>query len=300
MTTVKGLSRADFEKRFGTEQQCMAYLAEQKWGNGFVCRVCGHDSAYKGKKHFHKRCRNCGREESATAHTLFHKVKFGLHKAFGMVYDIMLSKKGANSMWLGERYEVSQNTAWLFRRKVQQYLRSSGRHPLTGVVQVDEFEIGTPKKGRQGRAATDEKVRVVMAIEVRDGIVGNAYARVIGDFSSKSLKDIFDRHISHDAEVRTDGWRGYSPLRRIYTRLTQEYSDKGANFPEIHIQIRNLKNWLRGVHSYCDHDNVQDYLDEYFYRFNRRAHRTSIIDRLLERLLASKSPTFKEILAFAT
>jgi hypothetical protein len=227
-------------------------------------------------------------------------VKFGLHKAFGMVYNIMLSKKGANSMWLGERYKVSQNTAWLFRRKVQQYLRSSGRHPLTGVVQVDEFEIGTPKKGRQGRAATDEKVRVVMAIEVRDGIVGNAYARVIGDFSSKSLKDIFDRHISHDAEVRTDGWRGYSPLRRIYTRLTQKYSDKGANFPEIHIQIRNLKNWLRGVHSYCDHDNVQDYLDEYFYRFNRRAQRTSIIDRLLERLLASKSPTFKEILAFAT
>jgi hypothetical protein len=89
----------------------MAYLAEQKWGNGFVCRVCGHGSAYRGKKHFHKRYRKCGREELATAHTLFHEVKFGLHKAFGMVYDVMLSKKGANSMWLGERYEVSQNTA---------------------------------------------------------------------------------------------------------------------------------------------------------------------------------------------
>jgi hypothetical protein len=183
---------------------------------------------------------------------------------------------------------------------VRQYLKSSGGHPLTGTVQVDEFEIGTPKKGKPGRAATDEKVRVVIALEVRDGTVGNAYARDIGDFSAKSLKDIFDRHISYDAEVRTDGWRGYSPLRRIYTRLTQEHSDKDANFPEVHIQIRNLKNWLRGVHSYCDWGNVQDYLDEYFYRFNRCGHRISIIDRLFERLLASKSPTFKEIQANAT
>lgn len=65
MTTVKGISRAEFEKRFGTDQSCMAYLAEPKWGKGFECRVCGHDMAYKGKKHYQKRCKKCGREESA-------------------------------------------------------------------------------------------------------------------------------------------------------------------------------------------------------------------------------------------
>lgn len=300
MTTVKGISRADFERRVGTEQQCMEYLAQQKWGLGFVCKACGHDRAYKGKKHFHKRCMRCGREESATAHTLFHNVKFGLRKAFGMVYDIMLSKKGANSMWLAERYEVSQNTAWLFRRKLQQYLKSSGRHPLTGKVEVDEFEIGTPKKGKQGRASTDEKVRVVIAVEIREGTVGNAYAKVIDDFSTRSLKTIFDRHIAKDAAVRTDGWSGYAPLKRIYKRLTQEHSCNGANFPQIHIQIRNLKNWLRGVHSYCDKGNFQDYLDEYFYRFNRRGHRISIIDLLFDRLMTTRSATFNEIKAFAT
>ncbi|SEO20410.1 hypothetical protein SAMN05216436_1511, partial [bacterium A37T11] len=30
--------------------------------------------------------------------------KFDIRKAFGMLYDITTSKKGANSIWLAERY----------------------------------------------------------------------------------------------------------------------------------------------------------------------------------------------------
>jgi hypothetical protein len=300
MKTVRGLSRKEFDNKFGTNEQCLTFLATQKWGAGFTCRSCGYDKAYKGKKQLNKRCKSCGKEESPTAHTVFHKVKFDLYKAFGMLYDVLTSKKGASSIWLAERYEVSQNTAWLFRRKLQNYLKSSGKHPLTLDVHVDEFEIGTPKKGKQGRANTDEKIRVVIAAEIRKGKVGNAYARVISDFSTKSLKNIFDLHISEKASVKTDGWRGYSPLKRLYKKLVQEKSDNGANFPEIHIQIRNLKNWLRGVHSYCSFENMQCYLDEYFFRFNRRNFRNSIMNNIFDRLLNEKALTYKEIISIAT
>ena len=300
MKTVKGISRRAFELKFGSNDQCLSYLAEQKWGKGFLCKQCGHEQAYKGKKHYHKRCKKCGREESATAHTLFHKVKFDLYKAFGMLYDVLLSKKGANSMWLSERYEVSQNTAWLFRRKLQSYLKSSGKNPLSQAVQVDEFEIGTPQKGEQGRSATNKKVRVVIAVEIRGRSVGNGYAQVIQDFSTSSLKTIFEQHVSKDAQIKTDGWKSYAPLKRIYKRLTQEKSENGSNFQELHIQIRNLKNWLRGAHSYCGKENVQDYLNEYFFRFNRRNFRTSIIPILLDKILTVKPPEYKKILQFTT
>jgi transcription elongation factor Elf1 len=300
MKTTKGLSRKSFDQKFGTNEQCMTHLYNTKWSNGFVCKRCGHNESYKGKKQFHKRCKQCGKEESAMAHTIFHKVKFDLYKAFGMLYDVMLSKKGANSIWLAERYEVSQNTAWLFRRKLQDYLKSSGKHPLTETVQVDEFEIGTPKKGQQGRANTKDKVRVVIAIEVKNGKVGNGYAQVIQDFSSKCLKTIFENHIDAKANIKTDGWTGYSPLKRIYKRLVQEKSDNGANFPEIHIQIRNLKNWLRGVHSYSSMENAQQYLDEYFYRFNRRNFRTTIMDKLFDRIISQKARIYKDLINIAT
>ena len=222
MKTVKGLSRRDFEKRFGDNDKCVEFLVSQKWGNGFICRKCYHSLCRKGKKSTFKRCLKCGTEESPTAHTLFHKVKFDLYKAFGMIYDIMTSKKGANTIWLSERYEVSQNTAWLFKRKVQNYLKSSKTNPLKGLVHVDEFEIGTPQKGEQGRSQSEKKSRVVIAVEIVDqGKVGNAYAQVITDFSTKSLKKIFDDHIDLQAEIVTDGWKSYTPLKRIYKKLTQ-------------------------------------------------------------------------------
>lgn len=300
MKTIRGLSRKEFDSKFGTDEQCIRHLADLKWKNGFQCQNCTHNSAYKGKKWLNKRCKKCGMEESPTSHTLFHKVKFDLYKAFGMIYDVLISKKGASSIWLAERYEVSQNTAWLFRRKLQEYLESSGNNPLTGQVQVDEFEIGTPKEGQQGRAHSEEKIRVAIATEIRENKVGNAYARVITDYRAESLKSIFDHHIDKEAEIKTDGWKGYAPLKQLYPKFTQEKSDKGRNFHEIHIQIRNLKNWLRGTHSYCGFHTIQEYLNEYIYRFNRRNFRKSIIKGIFERLIRCQSKTYNELIAYAT
>ena len=93
---------------------------------------------------------------------------------------------------------------------------------------------------------------------------------MIEDYSCESLKPIFEKHIKTDANIITDGWSGYKPLKESFPNLTQKLSNKGENFKMLHLQIRNFKNWLRGVHSYCDHKYLSKYIDEYFYRFNRR------------------------------
>ena len=248
---------------------------------------------------YSRRCSSCGDDESTTTGTLFHKLKFGIDKAFGMLYEISTSKKGANSVWLAERFGVQQNTAWLFRQKVQKAMESSGNYPLEDEVHVDEFEIGTPKQGEQGRAHSDAKMRVVIAIEHREGKSGRGYAKVIADYSSKSLKPIFDEHIDKQAYILADGWSGYQPMKEEFPNLSQILSDKGRNFKMLHIQIRNFKNWLRGVHSYCGREYLQNYIDEYFYRFNRRNHRASILDNLVERCVDC-SPMTKNTLFLAT
>ncbi len=42
-----------------------------------------------------------------------------------MLYEITISKKGANSIWLAEHFNVNQKTAWGFRQKVQLAMQSS-------------------------------------------------------------------------------------------------------------------------------------------------------------------------------
>jgi|SRR5680860_981884 len=300
MKIIKELSRKNFKKQFGTSEQCLDYLSSTKWSLGYSCNKCKNTNYIRGKQYASKRCKSCGYDESATAHTIFHKLKFGIQNAFEMLYDISSSKKGANSIWLAERYGVTQNTAWLFRQKVQVAMQSSCKHELEGEVHVDEFEIGTPQKGEQGRSKSESKIRIVVAFEYRNGKCGRGYARVIEDFSAKSLRPLFDIHISKDASILADGWSGYKPLKDDYKDLTQTLSDKGRNFPMLHNQIRNFKNWLRGVHSYCDKEYMTKYINEYFFRFNRRNHRKSILVKLIDRMIELKPMVKTDVQCVAT
>ncbi len=299
MRILKELDKQSFERRFGDNKSCYEFLAELKWPEGYHCTRCAGTSYIKGKQPSSRRCSKCGYDESVTSGTIFHKLKFELRKAIGMLYDISTSKKGANSIWLAERYGVNQKTAWLFRQKVQLSMESSKLYPLEKEVHVDEFEIGTPQSGEQGRSKSDKKVRVVVAFEDRDGKAGRGYARVIDDYSAASLKPIFDDHISGDATIKADGWTGYAPIKQDYKGLTQVLSDKGKNFPMLHIQIRNFKNWLRGVHSYCNREYLQRYIDEYFFRFNRRNHRETILDRIIERCVNHPPATYGQLKVIA-
>ncbi|WP_317164115.1 transposase [Cryomorpha ignava] len=115
------------------------------------------------------------------------------------------------------------------------------------------------------------------------------------DYSAKSLRPIFDQHISTQAHILADGWAGYKPLVQDYPNLKQILSEKGRNFPMLHNQIRNFKNWLRGVRSYCDPENMANYINEYFFRFNRWNHRKSILYRLIERMSEHKPTTFGQL-----
>lgn len=294
------LDRTAFYNRFESKAACYEYLAALKWAEGYECKRCKGTRYIKGKQPFSRRCSSCGYDESATTGTLFHKLKFGIDKAFGMLYEIATSRKGANSVWLAERFGVQQNTAWLFRQKVQRVMESSGKNPLEEEVHVDEFEIGTPKKGEQGRSKSDSKLRIVIAVENRNGKSGRGYAKVIEDYSTASLQPIFDGHIDKNAQILADGWSGYMPLKQAYRNLSQVPSDKGKNFRMLHIQIRNFKNWLRGVHSYCGRQYLQQYIDEYFFRFNRRNHRETILDKLIERCVLHKPIFAKSIINYAT
>jgi transposase-like protein len=292
MKILKELDRDTFKSRFGTKLLCYQFLADQKWSSGYNCIKCAHNKYSRGSQPCSRRCRKCGYDESTTTNTLFHKLKFGIDKAFEMLYEIVTSKKGANSIWLAERFGVNQKTAWLFRQKAQAAMQSSEQHPLENEVHVDEFEIGTPQKGEQGRSKSAKKVRIVLAVEQREGKAGRAYAKIIEDYSSKSLKVIFDTHIKEDAFVVSDGWSGYKPLKEEFLNLTQRLSNNGENFKMLHIQIRNFKNWLRGVHSYCSKEYLQKYINEYFFRFNRRNHRASILDKVLERCVSHQPMTY--------
>ena len=283
----KGISIFEFTQKFATDEDCINYLEELKWKKGYSCRQCGHSHYVKGKKETNRRCQSCHFDESVTSGTLFHKIKFPLLKAFHICYRVCMKKKGMSSAELSRELDLRQKTCWLFKRKVQEAMKSSEQQPLTGRVDVDEFVIGQAEEGQPGRSDGDKRKVIIAVEQVKDGI-GRAYARVIQDFSASSFRPFFDKHIDTKAKVRTDMWRGYLPLIDTYPLLEQELSDNGSNFEELHVMIMNLKSWLRGIHHHCSAEHLQSYLDEFFYRFIRRSFPKTMLHKLLTRMVAHK------------
>ena len=58
MKTNRGLSRNEFLSKFGTNEQCINFLIEQKWGQGFVCRKCKDTECRSGRTSKNKRCKS--------------------------------------------------------------------------------------------------------------------------------------------------------------------------------------------------------------------------------------------------
>ncbi len=292
------LSAFEFQKQFSDRNACLQYLAELKWKDGYVCKKCGCKSFTKGYHPFARRCAGCRYDESASAHTIFHNLKFSLQKAFYAVFRYS-KKKGISSYELAKEIGVSQPTAWLFHCKIQQTFESSGKNPLTGEVHIDEFVTGGPEKGKPGRSDGKKKKTLIM-VEVRPGCkTGRVYCRKIADFKKDTLYPIIEATVSQDAKVVTDEYPSYDKLKEKFPHAKQRKSNTGKGFPILHQQIMNMKGWLRGIHHHCSDKHYQKYLDEYCFRTNRRNTEQYIFRNIMQRVVSIKTKTFKELSADA-
>lgn len=282
-TIFEGQNEIEFHARFSDSDSCLAYLAHKKWASGFVCPKCKSTNEDNCKIKYHKRCKECRRLISPTANTLFHKIKFGIEKAFLIVFKMSATTKSVSAEQLSKLIGVNRKTALLFQQKIRIAMKSSENYPMEGIVEVDEAFIGQREEGKIGRGP-ENKAQIVVAVE-KYGELGmkRMYARIIENASTMELKDIFDKHISLNATILTDKWKGYTPLTKFHN-IKQEKSQPGINFKVMHRCIQQLKSWIRGIHHNVDNDYLQGYLDEFCYRINRSISKNSIFDNLISRM----------------
>ena len=237
----EGENIIEFMDKFPDDLSCHSYLADLKWSSGFICKKCGYQKFTIRKKNLARDSNRCHHVESPTAGTLFHRVRFGLRKAFGIAFEMSATTKGLSAKQVSKRYQISRTTAWTFMHKVRTAMKSSKNHPIEGDTQVDEFVFGGKENLKQGRSKDSKKKKICGAVELtKEGKVKCAYFNRIMDYSSGSLSQIFEDHISPKASVLTDKWTGYQLLAKKYN-IEQKYSDKGGSMKQMHIVIHQLK-----------------------------------------------------------
>ena len=284
MNIFKGQNLLEFAKRFNTDEDCKKYLADIKWKDGFECAKCGHKKA-QIRKDYSRTCNICSHQESSTSGTLFHKVKFGVRKAFFITFEMGTSTKSLSASYMGVRYGVTEKTARLWMHKVREAMESSGNNPMQGNVHVDEFVLGGQEKEKVGRSYNTKKKKAITAVELtEEGKVKRMYAMRIEDFSARSLQYMFVNHISRDAKVTTDKWRGYRPIAKAYD-IIQIESNSGMNFKALHTMIHQIKSWIRTTYSWVSDFNINRYFNEFCFRINRSQSKATIFNNLITKMV---------------
>src|SRR5213596_2456052 len=136
--------------------------------------------------------------------------------------------------------------------------------------------------------------------------IGRIRMRRIADASAGSLMPFVEESIAPGSVVHTDGWLGYLPLdskgyRRQITVLRGQRHPSEL-LPRVHRVISLLKRWLLGTHQGAVRlEHVDDYLNEFTFRFNRRRSRSrgKLFFRLVQQAMAVEPSTYTSIVRAA-
>lgn len=285
-------SWASLRNWFTEEASCRAYLERLRWGHGFVCPHC---SSPKGWRTVDGRysCGGCGRRVSVTAGTIFHGTRVPLTTWFTAAWMMVNQKNGVSALGLQQALGLgSYETAWSMTHKLRSAMVNPDRDRLTGTVEVDETYVGGVERGTgaTGRR-TLTKAIVAIAIEVTDPRgFGRVRLKRVPDVSATSLVPFVAAVVEPGSAVLTDGWRAYPGVVAAgYIHKPTVISASGdpahVSMPGVHRVAALAKRWLLGTHQGAvSAEHLDSYLDEFTFRFNRRASRSRglLFYRLIE------------------
>ena len=140
---------------FQSEDECVAYFEKMRWPSGVECLACEskrishiRTTNKTGRVRRLLECLECGKQFSATCHTIFHDSHIPLGKWFLAIELLSQAKKGMSSAQVGRTIGVSTKTAWHMTHRIRESMvLALGNYQLQGVVEVDETYLGgKPRK----------------------------------------------------------------------------------------------------------------------------------------------------------
>jgi len=118
---------------------------------------------------------------------------------------------------------------------------------------------------------------------------------VVDNLKSETVGLKVKENISTDSVVKTDNYKSYARIKdNVWYHIARQVKPKEAGkvLPWVHTMISNAKRTLLGAHHMVSKKYIQNYLDEFYYKVNRRYFGEEMFDRLL---IACTTINYKEV-----
>lgn len=295
-----------FIESFPDESSCRIKFKEFRDEQGVICRKCGSKDHYWLRTIEKYQCKKCKTRTSLRSGTIIQASNLPFRHWFIAIHLLTGTKKPFSALELqrqiGHKY---YEPIWYMMQKLRMTMGTrDSKYQLDKIVELDEgfFESvdaekddnskTTPKK--RGRGSQRQSTVMVMASTVHDfgktrkfnKLTKFRFVRmiVVDKLKGQTVGEKVAENIKYDTVVKTDNYSSYSKVKNhVWCHIPQKVSPKDAGkvLPWVHTMISNAKRTLLGVHHMISTKYIQNYLDEFCYKVNRRNFGEQLFDRLL-------------------
>jgi len=292
----------EFATHYTSEESCKALVKSYREKEGILCRKCGSTEHYWNTGVDAFDCKHCGTRTTLRSGTVMESSKLPFRYWIYAIYLLTMTKKSISALELQhqlghKRYEP----IWAMLHKLRAVMGQRDRkYMLDGMVELDDAFYKThsdeedqeqQKRGRGSKAQS--KVLVMSKIEPKRGRPKKhkkssafRFVRmvVIPDSSSGTMNKEAEEKLVPQATAKTDGWKGFRHLKDVVNKhISQVVPPQEASkaLPWVHTMISNTKRNLLGIHHNIKDIYLQNYLDEFCYKTNRRYFGKSLFERLM-------------------
>jgi hypothetical protein len=287
----------EFVRQFPNEQTCRDHFRDYRISKGIICKKCGHKEHYwlAGKEQF--QCKQCRFRTTLRSGTILESSKLPFWYWYIAMHLMSSTRKGFSAhevrRQLGhKRYEP----IWLMMKKIRTFMgKAEDAKPLTGMVELDDayFSTSTSKhlkrKLKRGKGSQKKSKVTVMAESFPLEINGHK-ERYCGQFKMKanhsedkhSVKEVVNKNIDPKSVLFTDQATGYVDLKNLVdVHVSFKSAWEGINeLKWVHVAISNAKRTLLGIYHVIKEKYLQQYLDEFCFKLNRR-YSSDLFDNLV-------------------
>ena len=295
---------SQFNDDFPDEAACLEYVAALVYPTfpEIHCRTCGEVLKHhrlNGRKAFS--CQRCGTHVYPLAGTIFEKSRTPLKSWFYAMYLMSTTRMGISAKQLERELGVTYKTAWRMFKQIRA-LMGDDSGPLSGVVEVDETWVGGKPRNRQprkgARLSSDPTAKKPVVGMVERG--GDVKAWVAPNVRSATIRPLMEAHVMPASMVYTDEARQYGLVRRAgfpHRRVNHSahvYVDGDVHTNTIEGFWSLLKNGIRGTHRMVGREYLQDYVNEYTFRYNHRRDEQPMFQTIAQRVRAVRDGQYGE------
>lgn len=265
----------NLHQQFPDDNACLDYIFQQRFGGMVACPKCGvaEPKYYRVRSKKVYECKDCGKQISPLANTIFHKSETPLKKWFYAMYMFSVSRNGVSGKELERTLGVTYKTAWRMCKQIRLMMQQSNQ-PLTGIVEIDETYLGGTRRKVHQKSQWDNKTAVIGMVEKKKG--QGKITAITTMLANATVAIPFIRAMAQQGtEIQTDESRIYHRVKREYAHRfinhsKEEYSVNGISTNTIEGFWSQMKRSIDGTYHCVSPKYLQLYVNEFVFRYNVR------------------------------